>query len=296
MSIQSTLSQQALQESINHTTQGRPFSLHHTDVSSDFSTALYLHCHSELEFLVLQQGELYFFVEDEKFHMKAGEMILIPGGLLHHATRLENDKTPCSFDAFVFSTDTILDTIPIYCSHMFSSFLHHNPCYLNGERDWHHTVIRHIQSIFEFYNVPIQQCELLVRGNLMIAWQLLYNNWFIEKEANTKLQPLYPLIDICIKKIDTEYMNTFSLQELCSIAGLSDGHFCRVFKTITGFTPFHYINRVRVAKACEFLTETNKNITEIASLCGFNNISYFNRVFKQIIKESPSAFRRNLLN
>ena len=74
-------------------------------------------------------------------------------------------------------------------------------------------------------------------------------------------------------------MDDFSLADLAAASGLSKGHFCRVFKDVTGFTPFGYLNRVRIA--------------DISARCGFNNISYFNRAFKQIMKKNPSEYRKN---
>ena len=59
--------------------------------------------------------------------------------------------------------------------------------------------------------------------------------------------------------------------------------------------PVH-LNRLRIVKSCEMLLRTDKKITEIASLCGFNNISYFNRTFYKIMGISPSGYRGSLSN
>ena len=72
------LQNNALTEKIEHRTSGRPFSIHHTDVSKNSSSALYIHCHPELEFFYLSDGELYFYIEDNVYHMRAGDVVMIP--------------------------------------------------------------------------------------------------------------------------------------------------------------------------------------------------------------------------
>lgn len=88
------------------------------------------------------------------------------------------------------------------------------------------------------------------------------------------------------------YGESITLNELAELAGLSEGHFCRLFKRFTGATPIQYMNRRRIAKSCEYLSRTNKKIADIATLCGYNNISYFNRVFLSFMGGTPSAYHR----
>lgn len=292
------LSAAAPAEKIVHRTSGRPFSLHHTDVAPDISCALYIHCHSELEFFYLAEGRLSFYVEEGVYQMRAGDAILIPGGLMHYAERAGAARESCSFDAFVFSPEMITGTLPAYCEHYFDSAICNSTtgvCHLTPGTAWQETVIGYITQILDCRPVMIEQCELGIRGSLLSAWQLLYNHVYAALIASRE-SPAYPLLNKCIDSINSDYMYDFSLSELASAVGLSEGHFCRVFKDITGFTPFHYINRVRITKACGMLTHTDQKIADISAGCGFNNISYFNRIFKQIMKESPSSYRKNFHN
>ncbi len=286
----------SLTEKIKHQTEGRPFSIHHTDVAASTEYALYIHCHSELEFFYLTEGELDFYIERNVYHMQAGDAILIPGGLIHYATRTNSSESACSFDAIVFSTKMMTDALPSYCEKYFDSAICNSitgVCCLTPDTKWQHTIIDSLTGIFDYGNIPMEQCELIIRGRLLSAWQLLYNNIYSKLIARHHAHPAYPLLNKCIDTINSNYMYDFSLADLAAASGLSEGHFCRVFKDVTGFTPFGYINRVRITKACSMLTGTDKKIADISSRCGFNNISYFNRAFKQIMKESPSEYRKN---
>ena len=57
-------------------------------------------------------------------------------------------------------------------------------------------------------------------------------------------------------------------------------------------SPFEYLNYIRIIHASKLLKSTKKLITDIASECGFDNISYFNRVFKRIMGITPNAYRK----
>ncbi len=70
--------------------------------------------------------------------------------------------------------------------------------------------------------------------------------------------------------------------------------FCRYFKKITNKTYFEFLNEIRIGYACKILIEEeNKNITDVAFLSGFNNMSNFNRQFKIIMGQSPSAYLKS---
>ena len=53
-----------------------------------------------------------------------------------------------------------------------------------------------------------------------------------------------------------------------------------------------YVNHYRIQLAREYLSETDKNITEIADLCGFDTIRNFNRIFKKECEMTPGEYRR----
>lgn len=74
-------------------------------------------------------------------------------------------------------------------------------------------------------------------------------------------------------------------------AGLSESHFCRVFRDATGLTLTDYVNRRRIEWAKQELMKSETRISEIAFLIGYQSLSQFNRSFSRITGKSPSAFR-----
>ena len=57
-----------------------------------------------------------------------------------------------------------------------------------------------------------------------------------------------------------------------------------------------YITAKRIALAVRYLEETNISVSDVAILCGFDNYSYFIRIFKRFTKETPVSYRKNAKN
>ena len=76
----------------------------------------------------------------------------------------------------------------------------------------------------------------------------------------------------------TEPLRLNTLAEHC---GLSEKYLCRLFKEYTAKTPIEYITDLRIEHACIEMTARQKSITEAAFNSGFNDVSYFCKVFKR---------------
>lgn len=79
-------------------------------------------------------------------------------------------------------------------------------------------------------------------------------------------------------------------------AGLSESHFCRVFKAATGLTLTDYINRRRIEWAKKELLKPQARVSEIAFHIGYQSLSQFNRSFSRFTGNSPTNFRREELS
>ncbi len=82
-----------------------------------------------------------------------------------------------------------------------------------------------------------------------------------------------------------------SIDELAEISFLTKDHLIRIFKKQIGSTPGKYINQKKIEKAKLMIVLENINIQNLAYKLGFDNISYFNRLFKKLTSETPSAYQ-----
>ena len=91
-----------------------------------------------------------------------------------------------------------------------------------------------------------------------------------------------------------DYRRPISLEEAASTANLSVSAFCRYFKLRTRKTFIQFLNEFRISTACRLLVEQQFPISQICYAVGFNNLSNFNRQFKQVTGKSPSEYMRLL--
>ena len=87
------------------------------------------------------------------------------------------------------------------------------------------------------------------------------------------------------------YTKKISLKEISKASGLSAPYFSSIFNEEMGENLSNYLNRLRVEKAAAMLTGTGKPLNEIAEQCGFEDQSWFSKVFKNITGVSPGKYR-----
>jgi transcriptional regulator GlxA family with amidase domain len=92
--------------------------------------------------------------------------------------------------------------------------------------------------------------------------------------------------------MDRTYAEPLDVALLARIACVSEAHFIRTFKTTFGETPHRYLQRRRVERAMFLLRSSDRSVTDICMDVGFSSLGTFSRVFKEIVGEPPSAYRR----
>ncbi|MGE9311935.1 helix-turn-helix domain-containing protein [Niabella sp. CJ426] len=93
--------------------------------------------------------------------------------------------------------------------------------------------------------------------------------------------------------VEKEYAGEVQVQKAAALVGLSVPSFCNFFKKTTQITFSDFVNQYRIQKSCMLLHQ-DKSISEVCFECGFNNVTYFNRLFKQVMNETPSAFKKKI--
>ncbi len=88
--------------------------------------------------------------------------------------------------------------------------------------------------------------------------------------------------------------SAISIDKLAEISFLTKDHLIRSFKKQVNCTPGKYINRKKIEKAQLIMLLENPSIQELSYKLGFENVSYFNRLFKKLTGENPSAYKRRL--
>jgi AraC-like DNA-binding protein len=90
--------------------------------------------------------------------------------------------------------------------------------------------------------------------------------------------------------ISKNYCSKITLDDAAETVNMSTHYFCKFFKKVTGYTFLEYLLRTRIDKAKELILSDKKSISEIAYCVGFENLSYFYRVFKRLTHMNPGDY------
>jgi AraC-like DNA-binding protein len=144
----------------------------------------------------------------------------------------------------------------------------------------------HTLKPFEYFMAIMQILKRLSQSN---EFELLhtkpYKNRYSKKEQD-RIRDIYALID-------ERYQGKIAVDDVAKFCNLTKSAFCRYFKKATGSTFIEFLNQYRISQAKRLLL-TGRNISETCFECGFESLSYFNRTFKKITDENPSAFKKRM--
>jgi AraC family transcriptional regulator len=92
--------------------------------------------------------------------------------------------------------------------------------------------------------------------------------------------------------IDTNLHRTIHIRDLSAVVRRSSAHFSRKFKLSFGVSPYAYVRRRRLEKACGLMIESAASLSDIALSAGFSDQSHLSRLFRQAFGQSPASWRR----
>ncbi len=112
----------------------------------------------------------------------------------------------------------------------------------------------------------------------------VYSEKYISTAGYKKILPSYNYISGNYCKCD------FDFKKMCKQSGLSYSYFKTLFKMQYGCSPVKYVTMLRIEKAKELLITKRYSVTEISEMCGFGNVYYFSKVFKDYVGVSPKRY------
>jgi AraC-like DNA-binding protein len=140
--------------------------------------------------------------------------------------------------------------------------------------------LMHVSAYAETYGILLQLLSRFMVPGL-----------FLVKDNST----IHSKISDAINYIQTHLQQNITVADLAKRANHNPDYFSRLFHENTGERPLTYIQSKRIERAQLLLTTTNMPFYEIAAETGFENLSYFSRIFKNITTQTPSAYKKHSL-
>ncbi|HAT3992672.1 TPA: AraC family transcriptional regulator [Elizabethkingia anophelis] len=140
----------------------------------------------------------------------------------------------------------------------------------------------------EGYKRYLLLLEIIFELSLCEEYELLNKEimpYTIISKNKTRLENIFTYVE-------HHYDKEINIEDVAKLANLTLPAFCNFFKKATQITFTEFVNRYRISKACLLMTQ-DKTISECSYSCGFNNVTYFNRMFKKYTNKTPSEFIRS---
>ncbi len=255
---------------------GFPIQLYKADKSSP-QYVMPLHWHQELEIIKVNSGKLNLFVNNVPYFMTTGDIAIVNCRYLHRA-----EPQDCRYDCIVCDLETMIKTNNDVYKNYIYPILKGNlviNCLFHADNS---KLYLCLCSIFSVLEREKEYYQLSVLSNLVTIIEQLYSeNSITELKISKKLSGQAHIITELLDWIENNYTEHITLELLAKKAGISPNYLCRIFKAYTSKTPIEYINHIRIQNICNEIRWGNKSITSIAIDNGFNDISYFCKVFKR---------------
>ena len=250
------------------------------------------HWHTECEIIRILEGEFLLIINDEKILATKGDIIFIHDGMFHGGT-----PNNCIYECIVFDIKILLKQKHA-CTKQIQDIIDQKkiigpllPSNIEGLKPCCDTLFESMKSMKIGY-------EFLTQGSLyyLIGLVLRFNLYKSKNKTNKRTQEKTLHFKNVLSLIETEYQSPLTLEDLSKSAGMAPKYFCRFFSEMTNKTPIEYLNYYRIESACEQLLTTDYSITEVALNCGFNDASYFIKMFKKHKGITPKQYIKQHLN
>jgi AraC-like DNA-binding protein len=258
------------------------------------------HYHAEIELLYLHEGHGTRFIGDTVGSLQARELFLIGSNLPHttqrdlHYYNDHPDESPFSIvvqflpdflGKDFFKTPEFYSIQRLIGRSARGLGFRGRECEIIGGR------LMKLHNLLPAYRI-LELVSILLELSETEDYEYLSSEGFVNVYGelhHTKLNKVY-------EYSVNHFMERIPIDVVAELANLTTAAFCRFFKSRTGKTYLEYLTDLRISFACKLLAEDKLNISDIAHQSGFQNLSLFNRQFKELKTVTPSEYQQELLH
>ncbi len=286
------LEYQNYHERKTHTSVDFPYNTYLCSIPRDF-TQVPLHWHDEMELIVIHKGSGCVSVDFHSETVFAGDIIIILPGQLHSIS--QKDSNPMEYENILFRPSMLISGEQDLCAKNYILPLINaelsSDTFLTPERSYYPESSSCIREIDRLCASRPTGYQLAVKGWL---FQFLFYLICHQKEqaSFSRSQEKHLKKMKCILTyIEDHFSEPISIEEVANLVYYSKSHFMKFFKMYTGKGFTEYLNDYRLNHAAQLLGTTDTSLMEIAANSGFENLSYFNRMFKREYGITPGKYR-----
>lgn len=245
------------------------------------------HWHSHLEIILILNGYMTMFLNERKYILRKGDMIVIGSNELH-STRV---ISKVNYLILQIPYDHLTKALPTTSLIQFQTYFPAADTNPEGKQ------------LCDCLLQLLETCQKQEDGYQLYFFSLAYQFLFLLYRSYSQKFPRKSLekknkndkkIEEILQYVKENYREEITLLTAAQILNLSPEYFCRLFKKLTGWTFLEYVNTIRMEHFYEDLIRTDYSINELLKQNGITNYKVFMRMFKGAYKTTPGKLRKNL--
>ncbi|MEP6748840.1 MAG: AraC family transcriptional regulator [Bacteroidota bacterium] len=268
--------------------EGSSLRLLHDRLSSEKFTWQY-HYHPEYELVYILEGKGTRQVGNHTSNYEHGDLVLMGPDLPHSGFGLNShgiiEQVVVQFKKEVFSPDLLQRPE----MKMINALLDKSRYGISFGETAKEKVAKKLLRLLKLQ--PFERLMELINILQVLATSAEYTLLNSQVTLPTTIRKVHIRLQNIFNYVEQNYQEEIKIKKVADISHLTVPAFCNYFKKIMNITFTDFINQYRIEKAC-LLLQQEKSVGEVCFECGFNNVPYFNKVFKNIIKKTPSAFKK----
>lgn len=248
------------------------------------------HYHPEYELTYIIKGNGHRLVGNSYEHYSDGDLVLLGSNLPHTWSGKSEDDTNSEAIVIQFSAAFIMPFLGFNESTTIKNMLDNADRGISFERD--DLIVSKIIDLIEATGVDRILKLISILDDLSqkqsqgIASNTFHN--IVSRKNELRINK------VCVF-IQNNFNDKITLKQVADLIYLTESNFCKFFKKATGKTYSDYLNEIRINETCRLLMQSEKAISQISYECGFETLSYFNRVFYNKKGVTPSVYRKENL-
>lgn len=254
------------------------------------------HWHEEWEAVLITQGSCLVAAGNQKKMLRAGEGFFIHAGILHGCW--DEERSGCKFHSMVFHPRLVGGSPEsIFHQQYVQPLLDHSGpdlMVLDPKIPWQKQALEALERAWQHCVREEDGFPFRVRNALSeLVWLLNCHLSPAVPQLSSKSQRDAQRIKAMLSCIHDRYGNELTTAAIAASASVSESECLRCFRSTIGTAPIRYLKRYRLQQAARLLTESREKISDIAVRCGFQDMSYFTRVFRENFGCTPTEYRKN---
>ena len=252
------------------------------------------HWHDDIEWIHIVKGCMCYYINGKRLMLREHDSIMVNARQMHYGYSYKEQD--CRFLCILFHPSLLGGNKALLQKYV-------TPVIENADCEYLHFSSKQArgQEIAEY----LEQIRCLKEGAAnayeMQAIAVIFQLWssllqcgeFVIRDSKSDRNGELEIQKNMVSFIYQHYAEQISLNDIAASGNVSRSKCCLIFKHYLQQSPVDFLNTLRLKTSCSLLRNTDKSITEIAFICGFNHLSYFSKLFIRSFGCTPREYRNS---